>query len=468
MSGPLRHLAARLVGVVLAGAASLANAQEEPGGIPPGRVCLPEADPRTDRRRFDPVLLARLLLEEEPVSDLILDRNADGDTLLQEKRLAMVDPGYCDLLPCSAEDEAALADLRARLDQWVEAEGGPRFDFERLRRPTLAERSVDPALSLSFEDPDQRFHVGEVLDPAGRFVEVVCLPPEPDRAVAGQEPVPEIEPDPRWVRDPYDDEGIRLTGEIDDLSKDRQNLSSVRPAEFSISANLLDDETVFFVDAIGGYLIDIGRGDEVRLVSIPFVLLERLFTDEEDRIDKLGAGWQGSARLPLTAIADQEYAITPVYLTDSDLETDIFSLKLRWTPTLEEGPRFPLGFFREFGGLRVLTSVDLLTDAGKVFENAENLQLLSENRFLRVGGRLRLSVRGAADTLLERIQFDLADTYLYNIGSDIEHINLLEVGFSYLLPGRDNYRLSFSFTGGRDRDTLNEKAFWKTQVGVRF
>ena len=44
----------------------------------------------------------------------------------------------------------------------------------------------------------------------------------------------------------------------------------------------------------------------------------------------------------------------------------------------------------------------------------------------------------------------------------------MEVAFSYLFPDIENYRLTFSFTGGRDDDTLVEKAFWKTQIGVRF
>ncbi|MDX1540359.1 MAG: hypothetical protein R3349_03040, partial [Geminicoccaceae bacterium] len=419
-------------------------------------LCAPEPSGTADARR-----LVRQLLELRPVPDSVLDANRDGDTMFYEKREAILDPGYCARpeIVCSPEVAAALSDHRAALAALLD---DPRIRLERAFAAAEGETASDPALGPS--SVLERLTPADLLDEQ-QTVRLTCITPAFGEDLEVAEHTIERPP---WIRDPDHDEGFRLTSEVDDLSKRRGELTAVKPAEFSISTNLLEDETTFFVDAVAGYHFDVGRGDEVRLLTVPFALIERLFSATRDEVDKLGLGWQGSARTPLARRAQQEVALTPVYFTDSDLETDIGTLKLRWTPSLEPATGIPLGNVQEAGDLLVATGVDLLTDAGQVFDSGANPALLSEDAFLRLGGRLSLSIRGAADTLLERIQVDLSEKYLYNVGSDIEHINLVELAFSYLFPDVDNYRLTFSFTGGRDEDTLAAKAFWKTQVGVRF
>ncbi|HEX6142766.1 MAG TPA: hypothetical protein VFZ01_08620 [Geminicoccaceae bacterium] len=438
------------------------GAPAAPPATSPAAVLCPAdgATARLDARR-----LVRHLLEARPVPDAVLDADRDGDTLFTEKLAAVLDPAYCARVPvpCTDETVAAFAWHREMLETLLRDD---RIEVERLRSPGAAEGAADPGPGTAPGASPSGIGLAEVLDPEDRFIRLTCRatpPAEIEVAGPGEPPA-----QAGWVRDPDHDEGFRLTSEIDDLSKARTGLGAVKPAEFSISSNLLQDNTTFQVDAVAGYHFDAGRGDEVRAVSVPFLLVERLFSNERDELDKLGAGWQGSAQFPLTPDALQEFAFTPLYLTDSNLESDIGTLKFRWTPTLNADTGVPLGSVRQFGDLLVSTGIDLLTDAGNVFDSGANEDLLAERRFLRVGGRLRLSLRGAADTLFERIQFDLSEKYLYNVNAEIEHINLVEVGFSYLLPEAENYRLTFSFTGGRDEDTLVEKAFWKTQVGIRF
>jgi hypothetical protein len=39
---------------------------------------------------------------------------------------------------------------------------------------------------------------------------------------------------------------------------------------------------------------------------------------------------------------------------------------------------------------------------------------------------------------------------------------------SFLFPDSDNYQVSFSYTVGRNDDTLERIQLWRTQLGIRF
>jgi hypothetical protein len=93
---------------------------------------------------------------------------------------------------------------------------------------------------------------------------------------------------------------------------------------------------------------------------------------------------------------------------------------------------------------------------------------LADGDFLRTGGALSLSVQGAHGTLLERLNLDLANKYLYGITGPLEHFNRFDATLSYLLPGSDRYRLGVNYTIGRSDDTLQYQDYWSTVLGVRF
>lgn len=442
---------------------------------PPDAVCVALATDESERRVLDPSRLIRWAISTAAISDAALDANGDGDTLLIEKQLALTQPGYCAAAPtrgCTEADARALRSLQDGLRTFVAAEGGALYHFERIRRPDPLDLAGAPALDPDFETPDQPFHLGEVLDPAARFVRVHCqaveAAPAPDagapRVEAEQPAAPEPPPSPQ--RGLLDD--FRLTRDIDDLGKDRTRLRDVKAAEFSISGNLREDRTSYQVNAIAGYHFLLEQDERARVATIPFVQLERFFDGSRHTVDKLGFGLQLVGHVQAPTVGIHELAITPVFLTDTSLDSAIGTLKLRWTPALTEEAPVPLGFYRRYGPIMARIGFDALADSGRVFDPGDKETLEDESAFLRIGGQLGLRLSGAPDTLLAQFEIDVANKYLYNVNADIEHIDRFEAGLSYLFPGYDNYKLSFRYTAGRTEDTLERIELWKTQLGIRF
>lgn len=441
--------------------------------FPTEEIC--SAGAESEIRSLDPLRLVRWLIAISKIGDAALDANGDGDTLLSEKQLALVQPGYCtrDIgRACTAEDAETLERIQDRLVDFVDRAGGPDYVFERLRRPTIEERVDAGFLNPFYEVTGRRFQVAEVLDVRKRFVEIYCTASEPVAPVSVADiTAPEIveEPErPHWIFNPRDADGLRLTSEIDDLTKDRGKLGAVRPAELSITADLEDDETLYQVRAVVGYNFEVERSDLIFTSTIPFLLVERFFNGEENEIDKLGFGLQEAFNILQPDQSGSELAITPLYLTDSDFDSDIGVLKLRWTPTLAPDSSLPIGFPRTFGPLSLQLDVDALSDFGRVFDDGGNDDLEDEAEFFRIGGRLGLQLRGAEDTGFDHIELDISNRYLKDIDGDNSDLYRLDVSISYLFSQSENYRLSISYANGRTDDTLEQTEYWKTQFGVRF
>lgn len=441
--------------------------------FPPEKICRPSAV--EDLPTLDPFRLIRWLIAVSDIGDSALDSDGNGDTLLAEKQLALVQPGYCTKdvrRACTVEDAETLTLIQARLADFVERAGGPSFVFERVRRPTLEERVNESFLNPFFEVSGRRFQVAEVLDVKKRFVEIYCAADEPaetaiDPDVAPPELVEEPEK-PDWIFNPRDADGLRLTSEIDDLTKDRNKIGAVRPAELSITADLDDDETLYQVKAVVGYNVEIERSDLIFTSTIPFVLFERFFNGEENQIDKLGFGVQEAFNILQPDRSGSEVAITPLYLTDSDFDSDIGILKLRWTPTLAPGSTLPVGFPETYGPLDFQLDVDALSDFGRVFDDGGDPDLVGESEFFRVGGRLGLQFRGADHTDFDHISLEISNRYLKDIDGDNDDLYRLDLSLSYLFSQSENYRLSVSYANGLTDDTLERTEYWKTQFGIRF
>jgi hypothetical protein len=444
--------------------------------FPAEQICVqnvPE-DPST----LDPLRLIRWLIAVSDIGDAALDANGDGDTLLTEKQLALIQPDYCteDVgRACTAAEAETLSRIQDRLSDFVDRAGGAEFVFERIRRPTIEERTDDIFLNPFFEVTGRRFQVAEVLDVDKRFVQVYCTSPDP-----GEPPpvAPEPEGDaseiveepekPLWIFNPRNADGLRLTSEIDDLNKDRNKLGAVRPAELSITADVDDNETLYQVKAVAGYNFEMERSDLIYTSTIPFVLFERFFNGERNEIDKLGLGIQEAFSVIQPARSGAEVAITPLYLTDSKFESDIGVLKLRWTPTLAPDSVLPIGFSREYGPIALQLDVDALADFGRVFDNGGDADLVDESEFFRVGGRLGLQFRGAKDSGFDHIALEVSNRYLKDIDGDDSDLYRLDLSLSYLFSQAENYRLSVSYANGRTDDTLEQTEYWKTQFGIRF
>jgi hypothetical protein len=437
--------------------------------FPPDRICATDLTLTPPARMVHPLYLIRDLIEAGPVSDAALDANGDGDTLLIEKQLAFTQPNYCHASPerrCTPQDEKALIRLHDQLAEFVRTEGGAWYHFERLREPDPVDRAAVPALDPAFEVKGQPFQIGEILQVPPQFVRIVCRD-EPLAPQAASIPPADAEP-VGWEHDPDGNEGFRLTGSIDDLNKSRQRLTNVRPAQFSINSDLKANVTTYLIDAVAGYDLEFAKGKEYNASLIPFVFLNRLFNNTNNEIDKLGTGLQLALEMQDSPIGYGEVAMTPQYTTDTDFRTKIGTLKFRWTPTLPQDALVPLGLYRTYGPLLGQVNLDLLSDVGHVFDAGGNPDLEDSDEFLRVGGRLGFQIRGAKDTLLEQIELDVSNRYLYNVEGIPRDINYFQTSLSYLFPNMDNYKLSFSFTSGRTDDTLTDVEFWSSQLGIRF
>lgn len=461
-----------VVGCCVALLPSTALASFAAPAFPPDEVCAADPDLTPQQQAVRPLFLIRHLIEAGPVSDAALDTDGDGDTLLVEKQLAFTQPNYCQAAPgrqCSSQDEAALRRLHGQLAEFVRTQGGAWYQFERLRRPDAADRAAVPALDPAFQAEGQSFQIGEVLDVPGRYVRITCRDaprPAPPVVADGAPPVSGL-PD-RWVRYREAGEGFRLTGSIDDLSQDRTRPGSVQPATFSVNSDLEAGRRTYFINVVAGYDFEFARGAEYRTSLIPFALLNRLLQDSRSDINRLGAGMQTAIALRGGALGYGEIALTPLYLTDTRFRSDIGTFKFRYSPTLAEDASLPLGFYENYAGLLAQLEFDLLSDVGRVFDAGGNPDLGDDDNFFRVGARLGIRVRGAPGSLLERIELDLSNRYLYNLDGRPRDLNLFQASLSYLFPNVDNYKLSFGYTSGRTEDTLTDVHFWSMQLGVRF
>jgi hypothetical protein len=442
-------------------------AQSSPS-IPPAEICARPAAGAPGESIVDPLQLIRWLLAKGEISDATLDANWDGDTLLSEKQRALIDPDFCSARPgrpCPADDVLALEALRERLAALVREEGASSFRLQRLRRPAPGERLgvLDP----SFEVAGQAFQVGEVLDSSGRYVRVLCA--DTSQLVAATARPPElVQEAPVQVQDAAEATNWRLTGEVDDLTKSRADLRGVRPAEFSISSDLKENQTIYQVKTVTGYDFEFAWGQRLQTSFIPLLQYDRFSDGSNDVTNKLGGGAQIAVRGGTPLIGTHEFAATPLYLTDSDFDLSMEALKMRWTPTLAESAAVPLGTSRRVGPLALRFDVDALSEVGHVGNPGGSTELEEKPNYFRVGGRLSFRVGGAPDTIIERIEFDLSDKYFYDFAPGVNNLNRLDVSLSYLLPESENYRVSLAYSLGRADDTLQEIELWKTQLGVRF
>ena len=395
-----------------------------------------------------PQAIVAWLLDENPVRDSTLDADGDGNTLIDEKILALAEDDYCasTSTTCSAEDEAALAKARERLRAFADQGGGPGYVIERLSQAGAAlPQDLAPV------------EIRDLLDPAGRAVQIRC--------VALLEEAREKD-EPYWREN--GNGGFRLSGDIDNLSKNRGSLGAVKAAELSITSDLIEDETAYRVNAVAGYAFDVTGGNDIQTSIIPFFEAERVTSGNETQIDTLGVGIQQAATVNWPGMLISEFAVTPVYNTDSDFESQTGTLKFRWTPSLAAGAGFPLGFPEVYGPVELRLGLDLLADAGRVFYEGDQDNLDGEGNFFRLGSQASMQVRGAPSNLFRQFELQLANRYLYNLDTEFENINQFDAALAYLFPGNENYQLSFAYSNGRDENSLELYEFWQTQFGIRF
>ena len=460
-----------LCAVLLASAAwsNVAKAEDLKPILPQDRLCpgLPEAsDPPTEASETpvavpvpSPQLVSRqaiiaVLFSENLVRDSTLDANGDGNTLIDEKIRALTGDDYCASVAagCNDADKAALAKAREQLQAFADAGGGPGYRLEAL-----------DGTGTPLPEAVASTQAGDLLRGLGQSVQIRC--------VALPKASPEEEPADQsyWHDNGKAEHGFRLAGDIDNLSKSRTSLGAVKAAELSITSDLIEDETAYRVNAIAGYEFSLAGGeDDVETSIIPFLQAERVTSGSETQIDTLGAGFQQAATVNWPGSLRSEFAVTPVYQTDSQFDAATGTLKFRWTPTFIEGSSFPLGFPQVYGPVELRLGLDLLADAGRVFVEGDGNNLDGEGNFIRLGSQGALRLRGAPGNLFRQFELQLSDRYLYNVDTQFEHINQFDAALAYLFPGNEHYQLSFAYSNGRDDVSLELYEFWQTQFGIRF
>lgn len=398
-----------------------------------------------------PQAMIAWLLSEHLVRDAALDANGDGSTQMTEKIQALTDEDFCVSVSanCTDADKAALAKARDQLRAFAEAGGDPGYVIEPL--DATGQRSSDILESL----PPRDLLTHQDL---GLRVRCVALPKTDEAS--------EVDEHAYWQEN--GDSGIRLTGDIDNLSKSRGSLGGVKAAQLSITGDLIEDETAYRINAVAGYAFDLSGGSEVQTVFIPFLEAERVTSGSDTKIDVLGAGFQQAATVNWPNPLRSEFAVTPVYETDSDFESHIGTVKFRWTPSFAEASDVPLGFPEVYGPIELRLGLDLLADAGRVFDDGEDNNLDGEGTFLRLGNQASLQLRGAPGNLFRQFELRVANRYLYNVDTDFEHINQFDATLAYLFPDNENYQLSVAYSNGRDDNSLELYEYWQTQFGIRF
>lgn len=432
---------------------SPARAAENPSPLAPREQLCKALTPSEGGSSQDDVsrqAILTWLLDENWIRDAALDADGDGSTLVEEKVLALTDAGYCSSIStrCTSDDEAALSQARTKLRAFAEAGGGPGYVIERLDKAGNAlpggPGKVEPE---------------ELLDHPAKTVRVRCVAlPE----------APADVPPAYWHRNGDDPNGFRLAGDVDNLSKSRGSLGGVKAAQLSITSDLIEDETAYRVNAVAGYAFSIAGGDDLETSFTPFLEAERVTSGSETQIDNLGAGFQLAAKVNWPGMLRSEFAVTPIYQTDSDFESHTGTLKFRWTPAFAENAAIPLGFARTYGPVELRLGLDLLADAGRVFDEGDQGNLDGEGNFLRLGNQAALQLRGAPGNLLRQFEIQLANRYLYNVDTQFDSINQFDAALAYLFPGNENYQLSFAYSNGRDDNSLELYEFWQTQFGIRF
>ncbi len=410
-------------------------------------------NPAADAYNVSTTALITSLLSINTVRDTALDANGDGNTLIDEKIQALTNGDYCRSVSkgCSAEDETALAKARATLQAFAAEDGGPGYTIRHRDQPNQDAAAAKPTVTPS-----------DLLLDDGRTLQIFCValpatPVEQDVAEEGY-----------WHLDKGDKTGFRLVGDISDLSKGRQSLGSIKPAQLSITGDLIEDETDYKVEIVTGYAFDITGGSEIDSSLIPFLEAQRVTSGDEIEIDTLGAGFQVASTVDWPGSLRSVFSVSPVYQTDSDFESEIGTLKFSWTPTLAKGAALPLGFPRVYGPVEVSFGLDFLADAGRVFDEGDQDNLDGEGTFLRFGNTASMQLRGAESTLIRPFELHIANRYLYNVGAQFDNINQFDAALAYIFPQNENYLISVAYSNGRDENSLELYEYWQTQFGIKF
>lgn len=273
---------------------------------------------------------------------------------------------------------------------------------------------------------------------------------------------------------------VKLRGDQYSLEADKNNkdaFKKAKSAQFSITDDLLSDQTKFDVKATVGIDSDwkeCGRDQECRM--IPYVKWEHARTSPKQAkndTDKTTYGVLGVHRFAL-----REWPIS--WKTTLDLQyivdekgpepTEIVAGTVKWRPAftvapgvIVPGPARPIGnmilFGYDFGGV---------LRYGEALESGGSIIFDQQKTFLYAGGDIDVWFMGVKDTALERVKLQLYYSHLFAQRGIFSQLPYFSAELSYQLDKDGLFDIKITYDHGREYETFEEREVWKTSLGFKF
>ncbi len=436
----MRVAAGLLYFVLVSFSASALAATTELRGIEQKQICA--AEHGSTRYLVAPKKLVNWLTDTYKVSRRCLDVNDDGDTLFSEIVERFADGAHdVDKKICSSNDKDSLRDARDLLRSMTK-DRGTYF--------SSSARSVYDA-----------------FEPAT----IVCAKMTPEKAVTpiGEPLFPDKVKVGNWR--------LKLRKDPDSLRYEVKE-SKAKAAEFSVADDGVKNKTTYNVAATLG--LDSGSttvpGTKFNYDLMPYVRWEQMFVSpapKKGEINNLATGLIAFMRYaPETLPLVSWLSLDGEYLTDSEGDSDIGAMTVRWEPTLilSDNPPIELPWPEAtVAGLFVYSwDFAAVARAGKVFDPGRVPNLLVTGNFLYWGPEFSLTAAGLQGGLLEPLSLNVAYYYLYGEKGQFDHISAFKADLSYKLTKDANVELKLSYEKGRDLEKFDDRDLWKTSLGYKF
>ena len=446
------------------------------GFAQPARLGLPKHSDvcveRGGQKIVDPRKLVAYYVKESGLSLAALDGDNDDTITYDEQRTAITSQRYCRGNSKCGVAASKQGSISFTLQDLAD---GKAAGFEVRRNGVKA--TVDP-MQLTDKSPASQ-------------VSIVCLvaaQPQHQRQSPAKTEDPKKE-DPskggkedEEKKDPY--QGWRLVGKLEHLTvvkgfgkSAKRNVSALNAAEFAATNDRRSNDRTYQVRAFAGYAFNTQFGDisQNRWLFAPFVQVERLDSKKKKgEVDKIGAGAISELWLDMGGPTYELFTFAPHFITDSKANTKMLTFKGSWVPSFFYFPgswvNWGQSCFEAF-----VCSLDprILVTYGHVFRAGRSTEVREVSDYVRVGGEIGFTIRGAENTFLNKFELSAYYRYLKSLSGHIGHSSFFKASLSYMFVTEDgkpveNYVIKAEYSNGRVDDTLKRIDLFMVSFGIRF
>lgn len=324
-------------------------------------------------------------------------------------------------------------------------------------------------------DPES-FQVEAYFQGQSQF-RVSCLE-APDKPLP--EPVPEVD---FFAEVP---QGLVVRGTIADLNIARptplqiatntglQKFAAASQFNFSYSSDREADSSSFETSGTIGYSFPLKEQGALGLESfIPFVSLKNVANDPDPDIGFFQPGILATGFIESEGTGQFAMAWTAAVSGTYDYESDSELYQV----SIEALPEFPLsangfstGQFNRVpsANIRVRPQLSFIASGQYVNTPGSNAQLVDQDSFFSVGGRVAVAVQPEpVGRLSDNLTFSGSYLYLSNSNGRTD-VDRFETSLSYAFPRTRALSLNFSYVNGRDRQTLIDEERFEAGFGLKF